>query len=57
MWRIFVLLGCLPMMVQAEVYFAEVTHVSDGDTLWVKPGAIQSDVVNSACWPVEIFCQ
>jgi endonuclease YncB( thermonuclease family) len=25
------------MMVQAEVYFAEVTHVSDGDTLWVKP--------------------
>lgn len=38
MWRILVLLlGCLPTMVRAEVYFAEVTHVSDGDTLWVKP--------------------
>jgi len=40
MWRVLVLLGCLPMMVQAEVYFAEVTHVSDGDTLWVKPEGV-----------------
>jgi hypothetical protein len=27
------------------------------DRLILIEGAIQSDVVNSACWPVEIFCQ
>jgi endonuclease YncB( thermonuclease family) len=26
-----------PLLVHAESYFAQVTRVSDGDTLWVKP--------------------
>lgn len=28
---------CLPVVVQAEVFFAQATYVSDGDTLWVAP--------------------
>jgi endonuclease YncB( thermonuclease family) len=31
------LAGWLPLMAFAEVYFAQVTRVSDGDTVWVKP--------------------
>jgi endonuclease YncB( thermonuclease family) len=38
MWRkLVVLVGWLPLMGYAEAYFAHVTRVSDGDTLWVKP--------------------
>jgi endonuclease YncB( thermonuclease family) len=38
MWRNLVwLLAWVPLLVHAEVYFAQVTRVSDGDTLWVKP--------------------
>jgi endonuclease YncB( thermonuclease family) len=38
MWRnLLRLLVWVPLMAHAEVYFAQVTHVSDGDTLWVKP--------------------
>ncbi len=38
MWRILMLLaGWIPFMGYAEVYFAQVTRVSDGDTVWVKP--------------------
>ncbi len=37
--RRWVLLLCcgLPWALQAEVYWAEATYVSDGDTLWVAP--------------------
>jgi micrococcal nuclease len=38
MWRYLVLAGlCWPQWVWAEVFSGQVTHVSDGDTLWVKP--------------------
>jgi endonuclease YncB( thermonuclease family) len=39
MWRnlVWLLLIGLPPLAQAEVYFATVTRVPDGDTLWVKP--------------------
>jgi endonuclease YncB( thermonuclease family) len=38
MWRkLLVLAGWMPLMASAEVYFAQVTRVSDGDTVWVKP--------------------
>jgi endonuclease YncB( thermonuclease family) len=38
MWRNLVwLLAWVPLLAHAEVYFAQVTRVSDGDTLWVKP--------------------
>lgn len=38
MWRnLLWLLAWVPLLVHAEVYFAQVTRVSDGDTLWVRP--------------------
>jgi endonuclease YncB( thermonuclease family) len=38
MWRTLVLWFIwAPLMVNAKSYFAQVTRVSDGDTLWVKP--------------------
>lgn len=38
MWRKFVFFCfLLPACVQAEVWIGQVTHVSDGDTLWIKP--------------------
>jgi endonuclease YncB( thermonuclease family) len=38
MWRtLMVFAGWMPLMGYAEVYFAQVTRVSDGDTVWVKP--------------------
>jgi endonuclease YncB( thermonuclease family) len=38
MWRkLMVLLWWMPLMGYAEVYFAHVTQVTDGDTLWVRP--------------------
>lgn len=39
MWRkIICLCWLLPSCALAKVWIGEVTHVSDGDTLWVKPG-------------------
>ena len=41
MWRAVMLLaGWMPFMACAEVYFAQVTKVSDGDTVWVKPEGV-----------------
>lgn len=38
MWRnLVLLLAWVPLLAHAEVYFAQVTRVSDGDTVWVKP--------------------
>jgi micrococcal nuclease len=38
MWRVVMLLaGWMPLIACAGVYFAQVTKVSDGDTVWVKP--------------------
>jgi endonuclease YncB( thermonuclease family) len=38
MWRVLMMLaGWIPLMACAETYFALVTKVSDGDTVWVKP--------------------
>lgn len=38
MWRkFFFFCFLLPACVQARVWIGQVTHVSDGDTLWVKP--------------------
>lgn len=39
MWRkILGLCLLLPLCAQARVWLGEVTHVSDGDTLWIKAG-------------------
>lgn len=38
MWRKFIMVCLLlPACVQARVWIGRVTHVSDGDTLWLKP--------------------
>ena len=43
MWRYWLLLWLLsPSSLVAEVFFARMTHVSDGDTLWVLPQGSQT---------------
>ncbi|MDD3936330.1 thermonuclease family protein [Rhodoferax sp.] len=39
MWQKILCIGLLfPLCAHARVWLGEVTHVSDGDTLWIKPG-------------------
>ena len=38
MWKLLMwTMVCWPAVTQAEAYFAQVTRVSDGDTVWVRP--------------------